>query len=68
MILENMMKSIIGIPKQRIKTASNGLEALEMATAEENKFDIIITDLNMPLMNGLVSSRKIKSHFKKIGT
>ena len=39
-------------------TASNGLEGLN--SFEKNKFDIVITDLSMPKMNGLDMIAKIK--------
>lgn len=40
-------------------TATNGLEALEIVEKESN-FDAIITDINMPYMNGLDLIKTLK--------
>lgn len=39
--------------------AENGLEALLLV--EENKFDVILMDINMPVMNGIEASIKIRN-------
>lgn len=39
-------------------SASNGLEALEIY--KRNEFDIVITDVNMPFMNGVELSRQLR--------
>ncbi len=58
-----MKKLVISILKQinitNIDTASNGEEALELMT--EKQYDIVLTDWNMPVMNGLQLLQKIKS-------
>lgn len=47
-----------------IGTADHGLEALEMV--EEVMPDIVITDINMPLMDGLELTRRLHSKFDRI--
>lgn len=42
-----------------VTQAGNGLEALEIL-AEKDHFDVIILDMNMPLMNGLQFLEKMK--------
>jgi len=42
-----------------VETAQNGCEGIEMAA--RRKFDVIITDLTMPEMDGLTLLRKIKA-------
>ncbi len=52
-----------------VHSVSNGLEALAIINAKEIEFDILITDFNMPRMNGdeLVKTIiKKKVNFKKI--
>ena len=39
--------------------AENGLEALQLV--EQNTFDIILMDINMPVMNGIEASIKMRS-------
>lgn len=36
----------------KVTEAINGLEALEVVRQSKNKFDFIILDLNMPIMDG----------------
>lgn len=44
--------------------ASNGLEAIHKV--EENHFDIVFMDVQMPVLNGLDATRKIKGLFPKL--
>ncbi len=39
------------IPNIHIQEAENGVEAL--AKLQENSFDLVVTDINMPVMDGL---------------
>ncbi|MBN2381631.1 response regulator [bacterium] len=43
-----------------LSTASNGLEAIQKI--EKDRPDLILLDLNMPVMNGLECCRSIKSN------
>lgn len=45
--------------------ADNGLVAYENAMSR--KFDFILMDINMPVMDGIESCRKILEHYKQIG-
>ena len=47
-----------------IGTALDGLEAFEFI--EDNQPDILLTDLNMPRMNGIELVKKVKSNFPEI--
>ena len=44
-----------------VEVATNGLEAFEMFKKNQSKFDIIISDIQMPLMNGVELTKKIYS-------
>ena len=47
-----------------VRTANNGLEALDMVIANpRNYFDIIVLDINMPIMDGFETFEKIKKYF-----
>ena len=41
-----------------INTAANGIDAFEMA--KNKQFDLILCDLNMPIMDGYECAEKIK--------
>jgi two-component system, chemotaxis family, chemotaxis protein CheY len=45
-----------------IKTAYNGKQALEIILDKDNVTDLIISDINMPTMNGIVFLKKLKEN------
>jgi len=55
------MLRFIGLESE---TAANGVEGLKKL--EQNHFDIVITDLNMPEMDGMETMRRIKKKNKEI--
>lgn len=48
-----------------VRMAQNGLDGLKMI--EEERFDIVLTDLKMPDMDGIEVLRKIKKEWPEIG-
>ena len=47
-----------------VETAKNGQLAIDKF--EEGKFDLILMDIQMPIMNGIEATQIIKQNFKKV--
>ena len=54
---------ILKIAKVEVTQAINGLEALELVTQSKEKFDFIVLDLNMPIMDGFDACKQIVDHY-----
>lgn len=61
--LLNVMVRLLSTDFQLL-TATNGAEALEVLEKEENNIDVIVSDVMMPIMDGIAFTRKIKADIK----
>ena len=60
-LIHQMYRLILGRYKDcAIKDAMNGLEALDLLSREQG-FDLILLDINMPIMNGVQFMEKLKN-------
>lgn len=63
-IIQMLFKSILGSHVREFTTADNGRQGLEMY--HEKRPDIIITDIRMPLMDGLEMVERIRAEDQEI--
>ena len=47
-------------------TAANGAEALDVLTREQGEFDLLLTDIRMPLMDGIALALSVARDYPKI--
>ncbi len=60
MINQRLIKILLQEYNIDVQTASNGVEAVDLYK-NENGFDIVFMDIDMPQMNGIVATKEIKS-------
>ena len=63
-VIRNIYKQILGSFIEELHVASNGQEGYESYL--ENKPDLIVTDIKMPVMNGLDMIKKIRENNKSM--
>lgn len=60
-VLQNLIKKVIThLPNFEVETVKNGKQVLDIVKTQ--KFDVILMDINIPFVNGLDCTRKIRSN------
>src|SRR5580692_8527583 len=56
----------IGMDGHSIVTAQDGAEALEILTREDGRFDLLLTDIQMPVMDGIALALTAARDFPQV--
>ena len=64
--LQLNVKEVLGNFFDTIFTASDGDEALDIYIQNQNKIDLIITDINMPNTDGIALSKYVREYDKRL--
>ena len=62
-VILSLTRKILQLQNYNILTAKNGREVLQRV--EESNIDLILLDINIPIMNGMDVARSIRSHANK---
>ena len=60
LINQKIIVSVLKKSGMEIEIANNGQEALDMLFIEKKVFDIILMDISMPVMDGLIATKRIR--------
>ena len=59
-INQKVLLSVLKHSQMKIDIANNGQEALELITQGNRKYDLVLMDINMPVMDGYSATQKIR--------
>ncbi|PZU93336.1 MAG: response regulator [Chelatococcus sp.] len=61
--LRTLVARGLGMDGHSCLTAADGAEALDILIAEQGRFDLLLTDIRMPLMDGIALALAAKREF-----
>jgi PAS domain S-box-containing protein len=64
LINQKVIKLMLQGSGHEVTVAGNGEEAIKLY--EEGKFDLILMDIQMPVMNGIIATQELKARYQKL--
>ena len=64
--LRTLVARGLGLDGHSCLTAADGAEALDLLVAEQGRFDLLLTDIRMPLMDGIALALAAKQQFPEL--
>lgn len=64
--MRTLVARAIAMDGHEIVTAEDGAEALEIITRESGAFDLLLTDIKMPVMDGIALSLAVARDFPRL--
>lgn len=58
--IRRLMDKMLTILGYWVVTASNGLEGVDIFLSDKDRFDLVVTDLQMPVLDGYETVRQIR--------
>lgn len=66
LIIDGLKSMLANSPYQVVAEANNGQEALDKIATNPDAFDILITDISMPLLSGIELCKAVKTDYPHI--
>jgi CheY-like chemotaxis protein len=60
LINQKVLTNLLYISGMKISIANNGQEAVDMIKGSKNNFDLVLMDINMPIMDGYTATQMIR--------
>jgi len=60
LINQKVLTNLLHLSQMKISIANNGQEAVDMVKSSQNNFDLVLMDINMPIMDGYTATQMIR--------
>jgi CheY-like chemotaxis protein len=65
-VVRTMLQRLLRDAGFEVRTAKHGDEALGMALRASGEFDLVVTDVRMPVMDGLELARRLRQRWPRL--